>query len=127
MKTSFVKISIDLETYKQLTLLAESYRLTRSAFIRRLIQQDYDVEYPTGPSNESKTENAAKETDDLTETVIKDGKVMAFSELNLAERYLTRWAQKRGITINTKKVIRQTIAALTHKELEAWVDQEQTE
>jgi hypothetical protein len=127
MKNNFVKISIDAEAYEQLTFLAKSYGLTRSAFVRRLIQQEYEAEYTSGSSGEARNENAVTGLNNSIETVVKDGKVIPFSDLNLAERYMTRWAQKRGITINTKKVIRQTIAALTHKELEAWVDQEQTE
>jgi ribosome modulation factor len=127
MKNNFVKISIDAPAYEQLTVLAEGCGLTRSAFIRRLIQQEYEVGYPAGLSGESRTENTATEINNLAETVVKNGKVIPYSELNIAERYLTRWAQQRGFTIDTKKVIRQTIAALTHRELEAWVEQEQTE
>ena len=127
MKNNFVKISIDAEAYEQLTVLAERYQITRSAFIRRLIKQEYEVEYPSEPFGESRTENASTEINNLTETIVKDGKVIPFSELNIAERYLTRWAQKRGITIDTKKVIRETIAALTHRELEAWVKEGHTE
>ncbi len=127
MNNNFVKLSIDVAAYAQLTVLAEGCGLTRSAFVRRLIQQEYEAEYTSGPSNELGTENAATGTNSLAETVVKGGKVIPFSELNVAERYLTRWAQKRGITINAKKVIRQTIAALTNRELQAWAEQEQTE
>ena len=106
-KLNFRTVSLDLNTYDQLSILASAARLSRAEYIRHLIR----AQIPGGEPQKSPNVNepmtvGAKYADMLAQgikPVVRHDEVIPWSELPKHLQAITELANYFGVTIDRRK------------------------